>query len=104
MVDVEVILRWSIPGGTLAVVAAGVFEMWRQRRRRRSGAPVTATYVNEVTAMLYGTKRMEMDHRESMSMMRDELPDGSPPRVGLDLDRGVVLLREGTPPPGRRST
>ena len=93
MVDVEVILRWSIPGGTLAVVAAGVFEMWRQRRRRRTGAPVTSTYVNEVTAMFYGSKRMELDHRDSMSRMREEAPDGSPPRAAIDLDSGVAVLR-----------
>jgi hypothetical protein len=54
---------------------------------------LSATYVNELTAMFYGTKRMALDHRDSMSLMRQEDAQGAPPRLGVDLDRGVVVLR-----------
>lgn len=77
----------------VAMVAAGMYELIRQRRRKRVGTPLTATYVNEFTALFYGTKRMELDHRDSMSMMREEDEDGAPPTVGIDLDSGVVRLK-----------
>lgn len=89
----NVALAFAIPGGVLLMVAVGVYELARQKRRQRSGAPLTATYVDEYTAMFYGTKRVELDHRDSMSMMRDEEADGAPPGLGVDLDRGVVVLR-----------
>ncbi|SDD79185.1 DUF6191 domain-containing protein [Actinokineospora iranica] len=88
----ELVLSLAIPGSTLLLVAAGVCELRRQRRRGRSGTPVTATYVNEFTAIFYGAKRMELDHRDSMSMMREEDAQGGPPGYGVDLERGVVVL------------
>ncbi|HVV20027.1 MAG TPA: DUF6191 domain-containing protein [Pseudonocardiaceae bacterium] len=87
------ILAFAIPGGVVLMVATGVFELVRQKRRRRSGAPITATYIDEYTAMFYGTKRIELDHRDSMSMMRDEEAEGAPPTMSIDLDRGIVVLR-----------
>lgn len=87
------ILAFAIPGGVVLMVATGVFELVRRRRRHRSGAPITATYIDEYTAMFYGTKRIELDHRDSMSMVRDEEAEAAPPTMGVDLDRGVVVLR-----------
>ncbi|PPK65465.1 hypothetical protein CLV40_114117 [Actinokineospora auranticolor] len=90
MDTLETVLTWSIPVSTLTVVAVGVYELRRQKRRDKSGTPVTATYINEFTAMFYGTKRMELDHRDSMSMMRDEEAQGGPPG-GNDLDHGIQV-------------
>ncbi|AHH93609.1 hypothetical protein BC739_006225 [Kutzneria viridogrisea] len=90
-------MAWSIPGGVLAVVAVAVYELLRQGRRKRKGAPIAATYLNEVTAMFYGTKRVELDHQQSMSMMCDEEAQGAPPRNGVDLDGGVAVLRPDNP-------
>jgi hypothetical protein len=89
---VEAVLAWSIPAGTLSVLFVGVYELVRQRRRKRVGTPLlSATYVNELGAVFDGTKRMQLDHRDSMSMMREEDAQGGPP--GVDLDAGVVVLR-----------
>ncbi|MGO1051929.1 DUF6191 domain-containing protein [Crossiella sp. CA198] len=93
-------MLWTIPGGVLLMVAVGVYELIRHRRRRRGGTPITATYVNELTAMFYGTKRDELDHRQSMSMMREDQVQGAPPPLGIDLDRGTAVLR----PEDRRPT
>ncbi|MDQ3404433.1 MAG: DUF6191 domain-containing protein [Actinomycetota bacterium] len=93
MGTVETVLTWSIPVSVLLVVGVGAYELLRQKRRKRVGTPLTATYVDEFTAMFYGTKRMELDHRDSMSMMRVEDAEGAPPWVGVDLDRGVAVLR-----------
>ncbi|MFI9009040.1 DUF6191 domain-containing protein [Actinosynnema sp. NPDC053489] len=93
---VETVLAWSIPGGTLSVVGVAVYELLRQRRRKRKGTPLATTTVNEITAMFYGSKRMELEHRDSVAVMREEEAQGAPPRR-VDLDRGVVVLR---PDPG----
>ncbi|TNC29063.1 DUF6191 domain-containing protein [Amycolatopsis alkalitolerans] len=86
------VFEWSLPGGVLLLVATAVYETLRHRHRRKRKTPLATTYVNEFTAMFYGTKRMELDHRESMSMMRDEDAQGAPPDHGVDLNRGVARL------------
>lgn len=99
---VETVLAWSIPGGTLSVVGVAVYELLRQRGRKRKGTPLATTTVNEITAMFYGSKRMELDHRDSVAVMREEDAQGAPP-PHLDLDRGVAVLRPNPDPrmPGR---
>jgi hypothetical protein len=97
MDSVETALTWSIPGGMLLVVAVAVFELIRDKLRRRTGARLSATYVDEVTAMFYGTKRMELDHRNSTSVMREEDAQGAPPPHRVDLDRGIVVMRPDEP-------
>lgn len=92
MGKVETVLTWSIPGSVLVMLAVGGYELWRHRRSKREGAPVTATYVNEFTAIFYGTKRVELDHRDSMSLMRDEDPTGAPPDERVDLDKGTAVI------------
>jgi hypothetical protein len=89
---VERVLTWGIPISVLVVVAVGCYELIRHRRRKRSGAPITATYLDEYMAMFYGTKRRELEHRDSMSMMRDEEAQGDKPGFGVDLDGGVARL------------
>ena len=63
----------------------------RQRRRKHKGTPLATTTVNEITAMFYGSKRMELDPRDSVAVMREEEPQSAPP-LRLDLDDGVVRL------------
>ncbi|WP_199431083.1 DUF6191 domain-containing protein [Qaidamihabitans albus] len=97
MDPVETALAWTIPGSVLLLVAVAGYELLRQRRRKRTGTPLAATYVDEFTAVFYGTKRMELDHRDSMSMMREEDAQGAPPEHGVDLDGGIVILRHSDP-------
>lgn len=89
----ETWLGFAIPGPVLLLLAVGAYELRAQRRRKRQGTPLSATYVNEITALFYGSKRIELDHRDSMSMMREEDAQGAPPWLDVDLDRGVVVLR-----------
>src|SRR5207248_1362876 len=93
LASMELALSLGIPGGVLLLVAVGAAETLLRRRRRQTGTPLTETYVNEFTAMFYGTKRVELDHRDSWSMMRDEDAEGAPSTMGVDLDRGIVTLR-----------
>ena len=85
--------EWSIPVGMILLVVVGIYELWREKRRKRTGKRLFATYVDEYTAIFYGTKRMELNHRDSVEMLREEDAQGAPPRLGVDLDRGVVVLR-----------
>lgn len=96
--SVEALLALSIPGGTLLLVIVGTYEMARKRRGKRRGTPLSAAYVDEFTAFFYGTKRTELNHRQSVSMMREENTQGAPSRLGVDLDRGIVTLPAALPP------
>lgn len=87
------VFEWSIPGWVVLLVVVAVFELVRNRNRRKRGAPLAAKYVDEFTAMFYGTKRIELDHRDSTSVLREEDAQGAPPRTRIDLDRGVARLR-----------
>jgi hypothetical protein len=92
----ELLLSLSIPGVPLLLVAVGAYELRRAKRGKAQGTPISATYINEFTAIFYGSKRTELDNRASMSMMREEDAQGAPP-FGVDLDRGVVVLRPDDP-------
>ena len=87
-------LSFMIPGAVLLLMAVAAFELAPRKRRKRSGAPLSATYINEVTALFYGSKRMELDHRASQSLLREDDAEGAPPRMGVDLDGGIVRFRD----------
>lgn len=83
-------LAFSIPGAVLVLLVVGLYET--RRRRSRPGPTLSATYVNEITALFYGSKRTELDHRDSWSMMREDDSEGAPP-LGIDLNSGTAMLR-----------
>lgn len=87
----------AIPGWVVLLVAVGVYELVRRRRGRRT---VSGTFTDELTAAFYGTKRAELEHRESVTMLREEQEQGAPPRMDVDLDGGVVRMRPRAGPPG----
>jgi hypothetical protein len=93
-------LGFAIPGSVLLLMVGGMYET--RRRRNRPGRTLSETYVNEITALFYGTKRRELEQRDSWSMMREDEAQGAPPETGVDLDRGVAVLRPDDDP-GRRS-
>ena len=95
-------LLWamSLPGLVVLLVALAALErmgLWATRaswlpwRRKRTGPPVSATTFDEFGAAFYGSKRMEIEHRQSQSMLRDDEADGAPPNR-IDLDGGTVRL------------
>jgi hypothetical protein len=90
----------SLPGLVLALVALAALErlgLWAGRvswlpwRRKRTGTPVSAAGFDEIGAAFYGSKRMELEHRQSQSLLRDEEADGALPNR-IDLDSGTVRL------------
>ncbi|WP_026423925.1 DUF6191 domain-containing protein [Actinokineospora inagensis] len=97
MDTLETVLTLSVPASSIGLVVAGVYELRRQRRKGGTGAPVTATYVNEFTAIFYGSKRTQLDHRDSTSLLRDDQHQGDKPWPD-DLTQGIVLERRPRPP------
>ncbi|MFD9895383.1 DUF6191 domain-containing protein [Amycolatopsis sp. NPDC059027] len=94
-------LGLGIPASAAVLVAVGAYEMRPSNGRKRLRARLSSTYVEEVTAFLYGTKRTELDHRDSVEMTLDEDVQGAPPNTRIDLDRGVAVLRPENPPARR---
>ncbi|SEO53832.1 DUF6191 domain-containing protein [Amycolatopsis saalfeldensis] len=90
---VETVLALGLPGMTLLLVAVGAYEMRPKRKPSKLKARLSSTYLDEVTAFLYGTKRNELEHRDSVEMTLDEDAQGAPPLGTVDLDKGVVILR-----------
>ncbi|WP_460442280.1 DUF6191 domain-containing protein [Amycolatopsis stemonae] len=61
---------------------------------------MSATYLEETTAFLYGTKRRELEHRETMSMLVEQDAEGAPPLRDVDLDAGIARIRPRSGPRG----
>jgi hypothetical protein len=92
----------TIPGLAVALVVLGVVDVVlfrRQGRRllgsrdRRRAVPVA---YDEAAAFLAPAKRVELEERQSRSLVRDTVDDGAGPRgrarVRVDLDAGRALL------------
>ncbi|WP_207222463.1 DUF6191 domain-containing protein [Herbihabitans rhizosphaerae] len=94
------IIATGIVGSLLMFVGVGSVELLRKRRAKQRGTPLSATYVNEVTAMFNGSKRIELDYRDSMEIIKEEDSSGAPPAMGVDLDRKVVRMRRDQPGDG----
>jgi hypothetical protein len=90
--DVETTLALSGPAAVLLLILVGTYEWVRMKRKKQTGTPMSGAIADEFTAFWYGTKRNEMQHRDSVSMMREDEAQGAPPKMGVDLDRGVVTL------------
>ncbi|MFB7669654.1 DUF6191 domain-containing protein [Kitasatospora sp. NPDC056138] len=61
------------------------------------GAGATAT--EELHALLYPGKRVQLEERRIALVLRDDEHDGAPKRTGIDLDAGTARI--GRPGPQR---
>ncbi|UOZ06867.1 DUF6191 domain-containing protein [Amycolatopsis sp. WQ 127309] len=86
-------LGLALPGGVVILLVMAAIELRPRKNGSRFKARLSATYVEETTAFLYGTKRRELEHRETMSMLVEQDADGAPPRRDVDLDAGTAVLR-----------
>ncbi|QRP50624.1 hypothetical protein I6J71_05775 [Amycolatopsis sp. FDAARGOS 1241] len=91
----QVILSFALPLATLLLVLVGAWEVRPKKKPSRLKRRLSSTYLDEVTSFLYGTKRTELEHRDSVEMTLEEDAQGAPPLGDIDLDRGVVTLRPG---------
>ncbi|MGC0419554.1 DUF6191 domain-containing protein [Embleya sp. AB8] len=56
-----------------------------------------ATGVEELHALLYPGKRVQLEQRRVELVLRDDEQDGAPKRTGIDLDAGTARIRVGEP-------
>ncbi|SFW71236.1 DUF6191 domain-containing protein [Amycolatopsis australiensis] len=92
-------LGLAIPGGVVILLVMAAIELRPRKDGSRLKARLSATYLEETTAFLYGTKRRELEHRETMSMLVERDAEGAPPLRDVDLDRGVARIRPRPDPP-----
>ncbi|MFJ9447498.1 DUF6191 domain-containing protein [Kitasatospora sp. NPDC101235] len=57
------------------------------------GAGATAT--EELHALLYPSKRVQLEQRRVELVLRDDEHDGAPKRTGIDLAGGRAVIRRG---------
>lgn len=78
-------------------------QSWLPWRRNRRATPASAAGLDEMTALFYGTKHLELEQRRTELMLRDDADDAAPRRLRLDLGPGgePTLIVDGGRPPGR---
>ena len=85
------LLAFGLP--ILALIGLG-WLIVRHRSGKRTKRSFSEITVNEYTALFYGTKRRELDHRDTWSMMREDDDQGAPPGgPRVDLDGGTMTIR-----------
>ncbi|MFE6050689.1 DUF6191 domain-containing protein [Kitasatospora sp. NPDC056446] len=69
---------------------------WVLQRLQRHDDPgergVGATATEELHALLYAGKRVQLEQRRIELVLRDDENDGAPPRTGIDLDAGTARI------------
>ncbi len=70
----------------------------RVRERQPGSRGVGATATEELHALIYPSKRVQLEQRRIELVLRDDEQDGAPRRSGIDLDAGTARLagRAGT--------
>ncbi|MFG2693315.1 DUF6191 domain-containing protein [Kitasatospora sp. NPDC048407] len=58
-----------------------------------SGRGVGAQAGEELHALLYAGKRVQLEQRRIELVLRDDEHDGAPPRTGIDLAAGTARIR-----------
>jgi Family of unknown function (DUF6191) len=88
----------TIPGLAVALVVLGAVDVVIFRRsggrlfaRARNPRAVPVAY-DEAAAFFTPSKRIELEQRQSSSLLRQSPDDGAPPRTRIDFDAGTARL------------
>jgi hypothetical protein len=96
----------TIPGlavGLVVLAALDRLGLWAHGRsglpwHRDGRRPASAVGLDELQAAFHSGSRHAIEQRRLELVLRDDEQDGAPPRVRVDLDRGVVVItRTGHP-------
>lgn len=77
----------------LIVIPLFLLAALRKAIRPRKGfgtRGVGATATEELHALLYPSKRVQLEQRRVMLVLRDDELDGAPKKTGIDLDGGTA--------------
>ncbi|MGW3041412.1 DUF6191 domain-containing protein [Kitasatospora sp. NPDC001159] len=82
---------------TVGLVVLAACQMWGEssprRRPRGPGVGVGGGGLDELHALFSPGKRVQIEQRREQLAHRDDAEAGAPPHFGVDLDRGVAVLR-----------
>ncbi|MER7585093.1 DUF6191 domain-containing protein [Kitasatospora sp. NPDC097691] len=85
-----------LPAGLVVLFFLGAV-VRRIRARPGTGAPegrsAGATATEELHALLYPSKRAQLEQRRIELVLRDDEHDGAPKRTGIDLAGGRAVIR-----------
>ncbi|MDH6115182.1 hypothetical protein P3T36_004101 [Kitasatospora sp. MAP12-15] len=59
-----------------------------------SGLGLGAAAAEELHAFFDASKRVQIEQRQAQLVLRDDDQAGAPPRTGIDLDRGIAVVRK----------
>ncbi|GAB2694547.1 DUF6191 domain-containing protein [Kitasatospora kifunensis] len=76
--------------------AAARYTLARLRGQPHAGRGVAALATEELHALCYPSKRVQLEQRRIELVLRDDEQAGAPKRTGIDLRAGTATL----PPPG----
>ncbi|WP_051829493.1 MULTISPECIES: DUF6191 domain-containing protein [Streptomyces] len=82
--------------GLVALAALQIRDEASPRPRHRGpGVGMGAGGLEELHALFSPGKRIQVEQKKEQLALRDDAQAGSPPHLGVDLDRGVAVLRGG---------
>jgi hypothetical protein len=93
------IVFMTIPGLVIGLIVLAAFDrmgVWAHRRFRLPWRMdgVSAPGIDEMHAILYASKRHELDQRRTSQLLRDDdHGDAAPPHSRVDLDGGKAVIR-----------
>jgi hypothetical protein len=64
------------------------------KRRPQGGLGLGALVTEELHAFFNANKRVQVEQRRVEMVLRDDDQDGAPPRMGIDLDAGTVVVQK----------
>ncbi|MBZ6475446.1 DUF6191 domain-containing protein [Streptomyces griseocarneus] len=65
----------------------------RFQERAYGSRGVGATATEELHALIYPSKRVQLEQRRIELVLRDDEQEGAPRKAGIDLDAGTARLR-----------
>jgi Family of unknown function (DUF6191) len=105
--DVAVLIFMTLPGLVIGLIALATVDRlgwWLGKRlglpwHRDGRRPATAVGFDEVHAIFQPGKRNAIEQRRLEHVLADDDQQGAPPRVRVDLDQGIAIIRAGAPGP-----
>ncbi|MFE4518124.1 DUF6191 domain-containing protein [Kitasatospora sp. NPDC056783] len=84
----------------LGLVLLASWQVWDESssrpRHRGPGVGTGVGGLEELHALFSSGKRIQVEQKRERLVLRDDAPAGAPPYFGVDLDRGVAVLRGGS--------
>ncbi|MEC4015494.1 DUF6191 domain-containing protein [Streptomyces sp. H27-D2] len=78
----------------LLIGLALLVPLWRWASAvKRSGTSISMTGFDEIMTLFHTAKRVQLEQRQTESMLRDDTTDGAPPATRIDLVGGTAVIR-----------